>query len=268
MIVIEPEDILAAREGDRSALARLVEEIHRPLYNLSIRMLGQVADAEDAAQEIVIQVITHLGSLQNPQAAGAWVYRIAMRHLVKHRKRSRVEAMRLDLRAFSADLEDGLEQIPDPVAADPYREILALEVKVGCTLALLTCLSRPLRATYVLADIYQFSDTEGANILDIEPATYRQRLRRARALVDGFTRRHCGLVEDKASCRCAGRVTQAVRLGRVDPASAHRRGPGLIQIRDEVRRLEGARAAAALMRSNPEFEPSPQLAASLLGLAP
>lgn len=95
MIRFDPEEIEAARRGSRAALERVVHAAERPIYNLALRMLANRADAEDATQEILVKIVTHLGELREVGAAGGWALRIACRHLVKARRRSRVEAMRL-----------------------------------------------------------------------------------------------------------------------------------------------------------------------------
>jgi hypothetical protein len=57
------------------------------------------------------------------------------------------------------------------------------EVKIGCTLAMLVCLTRALRIAYLLGDVFELTDAEAADVLEIPPPAYRQRLRRARAVV-------------------------------------------------------------------------------------
>ncbi|MEK7682626.1 MAG: sigma factor [Chloroflexota bacterium] len=46
----ETKWVTAALAGDEVAFARLVEHYERPVYNLCYRMLGDPAEAEDAAQ--------------------------------------------------------------------------------------------------------------------------------------------------------------------------------------------------------------------------
>ncbi len=259
MIELEPHLVEAARQGSRAALDVIVRTLRGPLYNLAMRMLGNAADADDATQEILVKIITNLGSLRDDDAAGGWALRIACRHLVHTRKAGRLETLRLTFRGFAADLADGLEDIPDDAVPDPHQETLISQVKVGCTLALLTCLSRPLRAAYILGDVFDLPDAEAAAMLEIDNAAFRQRLRRARALVTGFMQARCGIVTTDAACRCARRVKQAVRRGRVDPnaeaAEAH--SPSVAEIRNEIARLERGRAVLALLRSNPDFTPDP-----------
>lgn len=258
MITLDPGLVASAREGSRQGLEDLVRALERPVFNLAIRMLGHKADAEDATQEILIKVITHLGEVREEAAAGAWAFRIACRHLVHARQRGGLEAMRLTFRAFAADLADGAEDLPDDNAEDPETQIMIEEVKIGCTLALLICLSRPLRAALVLGEVFELSDAEAAHALEIEPAAYRQRLSRARAMVTAFVQARCGIVSPGAPCRCDRRVLRAARLGRVERGRARLEGDGvsttpIAEVRARVAALERGRAAVALLRSNPNF---------------
>src|SRR5207249_2712227 len=81
-----------ARAGDAEALNRLVAELVDDVYRLGLRMTANPADAEDAAQEVMIKVVTHLGTFRGDASVRTWVYRIAVRHLIDQRK-SRVEAL-------------------------------------------------------------------------------------------------------------------------------------------------------------------------------
>lgn len=71
MIIVDPALVKAARRGSRAALDELVRALQRPIYNLALRMLANPTDADDAAQEIITRIVTNLGGLREPGAAGA-----------------------------------------------------------------------------------------------------------------------------------------------------------------------------------------------------
>lgn len=269
MIELDKDQVLAARQGSRAALAAIVVAAERPIFNLAARMLGHRADAQDATQEILIKIVTHLSSIREVEAAGAWVMRVACRHLVQERKRGRLEAMRLTFEGFAADLEQGLAAPPRDELSEIETAMAIEEVKIGCTLAMLVCLTRELRIAYILGDVFELTDTEAAGILEIAPSAYRQRLRRARAAVTAFVTSTCGVVSEAASCRCEKRVAPALELGRIargkrefDRGQGHR--TDIAELRERVGKLERGRAAAALMRSNPEF--TSQVGALVMGV--
>ena len=106
MAVDMPDDLEAlvalARDGDRESLERLVDCIQRPVYNLALRTLWHPEDAQDATQEILIRVITHLGSFRGDSRFMTWVFRVAANHLITARQ-SRVEAQAYTFDRFSAN---------------------------------------------------------------------------------------------------------------------------------------------------------------------
>lgn len=259
MIRFDPEHVEAARQGRRAALETLIEEASGPIFNLAMRMLANREDAEDATQEILIKIITHLGDVRDIELAGAWAFRVATRHLAQTARLSRVEKMRFGFKEFAADLAQDQLDPAHLELTDAEHELALKEVKVGCTLAMLTCLSRPLRLAYILGDIFEMTDTEACDVLEVAAGTYRQRLRRARTVISNFMQAHCGIHSASASCRCKKRIAPAVRLGRIsrgmadlDSDQSGSKSPQEIQ--DDVAALETARRSVAVMRSNPEFE--------------
>jgi DNA-directed RNA polymerase specialized sigma24 family protein len=111
--------------------------------------------------------------------------------------------MHLTFDRFAEDLADGLSS-DGPTGAE--RSVLTEEVKIGCQLGMLQCLDRPHRLAYVLGEILDLPGPEAAQALEISPDLFRKRLQHARAAIESFTRRYCGLASDGADCACHGRV--------------------------------------------------------------
>jgi RNA polymerase sigma factor (sigma-70 family) len=233
----------AARSGDRRALEHLVRAIQDDVFGLALRMTGCPEDAQDACQEILIKVVTRLDSFRGESSVRTWAYRIAVRHLLD-RKKSRVEALAMSFERFGRDLLEGLAA---PEAPDP---MMVEEVKLGCTLAMLTCLDREHRLAYVLGEVFDLPHRDAAQFCDVTEDAYRQRLSRARRTLEAFTQSFCGLVNDEAPCRCDQRVARAEQLGRIE-----RGRPRLAQVgaQDATRGMESLHSAARLMRSHPEY---------------
>src|SRR5262249_44830419 len=102
-------------------------------------MLWHPEDAEDAAQEILVRVVTRLGQFDFQSRLKTWVYRMATNYLLDVKK-SCVERQRLTFTSFGEDLNEGLSTDGPP---EYERSILTEEVKIGCSLGLLQCLDRP-----------------------------------------------------------------------------------------------------------------------------
>lgn len=78
--------IRCAVEGDKDALGTVLESVRDMVFNLSLRMMGMIEDAEDATQEIMIRVMTSLSSFKGESLFSTWVYRIAKNYLVDYRR--------------------------------------------------------------------------------------------------------------------------------------------------------------------------------------
>lgn len=236
--------VQAAQAGDAEALEQLVIGIRERVYRLALRMTARPADAEDATQEVLIKVITRLSTFRGDSAFSTWVHRVAVNHLMDQSKTS-VERLEMTFDRFAEDLLDGLSASP---SLAPDAAVLAREVQLACTHAMLTCLDREHRIAYILGDIFGIDSDEGGYICEVPAATYRKRLSRARLRVRQFLTANCGLVGPQATCRCSNRVDAALDKGRIDPAK--------LQFTDSTRRVNdemiGFHDAASLLRSLPE----------------
>ena len=133
---ITPIETLVARaqEGDRAALETVIAGMRDRIYNLALRMLWHPADAEDATQEILVRLVTHLGSFRGESTFSTWAYRVASNYLLTTRKR-RAEREELTFERFAEQLDEGLApDVPGP-AAEVENRLLVEEVKLGCTRA-------------------------------------------------------------------------------------------------------------------------------------
>src|SRR5262245_33409465 len=57
------------------------------VYSLALRMLGHSADAEDATQEVLLQVIRKIGSFRGDSALSTWLHRLTVNAALAHRRR-------------------------------------------------------------------------------------------------------------------------------------------------------------------------------------
>src|SRR5262249_15860676 len=76
-----------ATAGDREPLDELVRAVQQRVYALALRMLGNPDEAADATQEILIRVVTRLGSFRGEAAFPTWVHRVASNYLMTARAR-------------------------------------------------------------------------------------------------------------------------------------------------------------------------------------
>lgn len=216
--------VAEATRGDLDAIDTLLRSIQPGIYNLAARMLSNRDDAADATQEILLRIVTHLGSYRGEAAFSTWVFRVARNHLLTAATRVR-EAPQVSLDALRARLGDGLafaqgadlDGLATTPSLTPEDKLEARQIAIGCTQGMLMALDRPQRLAYLLDIVFGLSSDAAAQVLEITAAAYRQRLARARAAIEGFAASNCGLVSDAAACRCA-RQLPAVRFAAAKTA--------------------------------------------------
>jgi RNA polymerase sigma factor (sigma-70 family) len=217
---IDHEDqdlVMHARAGDRTALEELVKRHQGWIYNIAVRMLYHPQDAEDATQEILVKVLTRLSSFEGRSSFRTWLYRIVVNHVL-NMKRGRLEDPATSFRTYGEELD----KIPDLELADPHGEsadtrLLVTEAMLACTSGMLLCLDREQRLSYILGAILAVSDTVAAEVMEISPDNFRQRLSRARRDLRNFMNDQCGLVNPANPCRCAKKTRGFIQAGHVDP---------------------------------------------------
>jgi RNA polymerase sigma factor (sigma-70 family) len=203
-----------AAEGDPGALSELVREIQHPMYRLALRFLGNPDDAQDACQEILIRIVTRLGTFEGRSKFSTWAYTVAVRSLLRTRRRLYESAV-LGAEQYAAALDAGMGDV-DPTLEEAEYRLLSEEVRISCTYGMLLCLPRPQRAAYLLADVLGLTDGEGAEILDCSRAAFRQRVSRARRTLRIVIDNRCGLVDPANPCRCGRQIASGEAAGILD----------------------------------------------------
>ncbi len=81
--------VMAARRGDREAYAKLVRQYYKPILLVCLGYLGRRHDAEDAAQETMLQGFMKLPTLRKPGRFFAWLKRIAINNCINRFRNGR-----------------------------------------------------------------------------------------------------------------------------------------------------------------------------------
>ena len=126
---------------------------------------------------------------------------------------------------------------------------------------MLLCLSRPLRASYILGDAMGMPDTVAAEICGITPAAQRQRLSRARRTMRTIIADRRGLVNAANPCRCGRQIQASLDTGILDRhnltfAGHERTDSAPVEagtIERAAEQLDLALAMSEVYRSDPSF---------------
>ena len=205
-----------ATAGDKQSLETVILSVQDLVFNLSLRMLGTFPDAEDATQDILLKIITHLSSFKGESAFSTWVFRIATNHLKNYRKHMFAK-FTLSFEFYGDDIRNGkIDDVPD-LSQNVEKSVLAEELKLSCTNVMLQCLDAESRCIFILGTMFRVDSRIAGDILGITPEAYRQRLSRIRGKMADFLKEYCGEYGN-GTCRCADRVNYAIQNHRIHPA--------------------------------------------------
>jgi RNA polymerase sigma-70 factor (ECF subfamily) len=185
----------AQTTSDNDEFIRRTERYRPELLAHCYRMLGSLADAEDAVQETYVRAWRSFGSFEARSSERTWLYRIATNACLtalQHRSRrvlpSGLGAPSDDPSAPPDPADPGvawLQPIPDtmisPAAYDPATIVATRDSVRLALIASLQYLPSRQRAVLILRDVLAWPAAEVAELLDMSVAAVKSTLQRARA---------------------------------------------------------------------------------------
>lgn len=163
----EADWIAKAQRADTSAFERLYRMHIDKIYGLCLRMTGNVAEAEDCAQDAFIQAWNKIDRFRGDSAFATWLHRIAVNSVLGRMRKSKREQDRLQLAGESTE---------SPMAVADTGELRDLSNAVNR-------LPEGARHVFVLYAVYGYSHEEAGNMLGIASGTSKAQLHRARRLL-------------------------------------------------------------------------------------
>jgi RNA polymerase sigma-70 factor, ECF subfamily len=260
----------AARTGDEDAFALLVEPHRRALHAHCYRMLGSVADAEDALQDALLNAWRGLAKFAGRSSLRSWLYTIATNASLRMIERRPKRVLPIDY-APAADPHDGLaEPLVESVWVEPYPdERLGLEDGLAgpearyeqresvelAFIAALQQLPARQRAVLILRDVLGFSARETAGALEMSPPGVDSALQRAhkavdRRLPDRSQQAVLASLDDHALRETVGRYVDAFERADVDAVVAMLAADGTFTMPPLPTWYRGREAVAAFLEDH------------------
>jgi RNA polymerase sigma-70 factor, ECF subfamily len=159
------------RAGEAAAFEELVTMYQHRVFGVALRMLGNAAEAQDAAQEAFLRAHRGLAGFRGDAKLSTWLYAITSR-LCLNRLAS------AERRLVRHGEETLLRLADEGRRPDGALERSELEAALHRAIAELP---EERRIVVVLRDLEGLSYEEIAEVLDLELGTVRSRLHRARA---------------------------------------------------------------------------------------
>jgi RNA polymerase sigma factor (sigma-70 family) len=212
---LDDELIDSALNGSMAALEALIYRHQHFIYNIALKMMGNVQVAQDITQEVLIKLITNLSKFKKESSFRTWLYRITFNQFLQMKK----SMSELATESFEI-VEKQLDSIPIQALSlleeSELRDQIE-ETKLTCMNGMLLCLERDQRLVFILGELFNINHDLGANLLNISKDNFRQKLSRARKDLFNFMNNKCGLIRKENPCRCSGKTKGFIRAGKVNP---------------------------------------------------
>ena len=182
----ECEIVAELQAGSDEAFDWLVTHYHALVYGLLYGMLGDAAEASDATQEVFLKVFRGIRNFRRGSSLKTWLYRIAVREALNHRR----WWFRHRRREVLLEAPPGSDQpTPDFASNDesPFDRMAAREVQ-EVVHAALGRVPSVFRSAVILRDLEGMTYEEVAEVLEVSVGTVKSRiLRGRRALREALT---------------------------------------------------------------------------------
>lgn len=159
-----------AQNGDEEAFTYLVETHQTQVFNLCYRMLGDPAEAEDAAQESFWRAYQSIKKYDQERSFITWLLSIAAHFCIDQIRKRRMVVLPMDL----LPEEEAPDPLPGPESHYNRREEQAQVQQ------LLSSLNPQDRAAIIMRYWYDLSDEEIGDALTLTVSAVKSRLHRAR----------------------------------------------------------------------------------------
>lgn len=154
--------IARARRGDLSAFEELIRMHERHVFTLAYRLMGNVPDAQDAAQEVYLRLYRQIGSFDEGREFRPWLTRITANVCMDLLRKRRTLVP--------------IESIRPPAAADQTDEAFDVEQRRLLVNKALETLPAKQRAAIVLRDVEGLSTAQVAEALGTTETTIRSQI--------------------------------------------------------------------------------------------
>ena len=141
--MVRDELVEQCKLGDSASYESLYRKYVKAMYNTSLRIVNNSADAEDVLQEAFLDAFRSLNEFQYNSTFGAWLKRIVINKSINVLRKRKMYMVELDQSNASlltedenideGDMQYKVEQVKKSILklADGYRTVLSLYLLVG-----------------------------------------------------------------------------------------------------------------------------------------
>ena len=179
------DDVLArAQSGDHQAFAHLYSLHKRRIYSLCLRMVGNIAEAEDLTQEAFLQLHRKIATFRGDSAFSTWLHRLAINVVLMQLRKKGLSLISLD-----EAMEPAVEERPGRSFGEPDLTLSGAIDRLALQRAI-DELPAGYRLIFVLHDIEGYEHNEIAAMLDCSIGNSKSQLHKARLKLRATLKMH------------------------------------------------------------------------------
>lgn len=156
--------------GDVRAFEEVYRRHHRHVYGLCLRMLKNVAEAEDLTQEVFVHLFRKIGSFRGESAFATWLYRLTTNQVLMHFRKA---SSRREATTDDGTTPERAVESREAAGSMPVIDRVALDDAVAQ-------LPRGYRMVFILHDVEGYEHEEIAQMLGVASGTSKSQLHKAR----------------------------------------------------------------------------------------
>ena len=165
--------VAGLQRGEPGAFDAVFNAYRPRIFGYLARMTGRRDLAEDLLQETFLRLANRARQLRDDTRIGAWLFTVAHNLIVSQARAARV----------TAALAQELTARDETVATTPFEVLAETRTQVAIEHAVAS-LPPTYREVLLLVAVEHLTPTEAAEVMGIRPDAARQRLARARAMVE------------------------------------------------------------------------------------
>ena len=170
------EMIARIGRGDQGAFSALYDRLSGPLYSLAVKMLGDVAEAQDALQDVFLQIWSRAGTYDPEQSSVfSWTVLLTRSRVID---RLRARGRRLRIVVGSTEDEDKPTDVADASTTESAADTAEKNDEAARVRSVLNNLSSEQREAIELAFFGHLTHHEIAARLGQPLGTVKARIRR------------------------------------------------------------------------------------------
>lgn len=174
----ETELIKRAKNGDRKALAELVKQNEKTVYNFAFKICRNPEKAENIMQETFYSFVKHINQFDSKSKLSTWLYRIVANHcLMQARKEKNRQFVSLDNDESLFEEKYAVDYSRLPAKYTENEELKKILDNA------ISKLSPDYRMIFLLRDVEGLSTEETAEASGLSIPAVKSRLHRARAFL-------------------------------------------------------------------------------------